>query len=918
MQVISYIRRAGIAVLCVILILCSQTTAFAAESTTEDRDFSKEDFVLAAQNEALSLYYSEKKARIIVQNNHTGYVWDSALPDESVSKGVTDIQKQEVKSLLSLCYTSINSFSSKTSSSYLESVEYEIETDAIKDGFAYIIFIPDYDVSIRIEFLLDEYGMKVQIPENGIKETINAGNKVSDFCKVLTGKIADQNKVFKEIEEDTDIPEKLKKNLSQAIVKLDDMEEMLKELREPYGIGKTCEELSEKIDEINKLMLGASGEKGFYSKLLISDEVSDEVKNKYRSHTKELKNTEMQLKIQIAQMQEISAVALVSVDLLPYFGACDDKKEGYMLYPDGCGALTYFKEKHGDFKSCYQADTYSSLNPDLDWEQEKDSLGLVNQAIPYFGIKVGADACIAYVSSGQAMSEIIFCPSGYVIPVNRIGAGFTYRQTLATSSINGQWQSGDDTMVFEEKIENYTACVEYQFLDGEDANYSKMAEKLRNYMEDEGILVKSELVKNKQMPLALDLFGGYNENILIFDKYVSGTTFSQASEIVNTLEGVPVLCNYRGVFSEGYGSYPTEYKLASELGEKGEIKNLSEKLKDGGGQLFLESNQLLADYYQSGYNDGELAIGNRFQVLKNIKDNTQFLFSPDAVTDRQKSKMFSELKEYGEAGLNETLMGSFVYADFGNSHKSTRLETVLSWKKILHQAKKELGAVSVDGGSDYTFSSADWLRNIPDDVSGYNYTDEAIPFYSMLVHGYMACTSIPDNKFYDETAQTLHAIEYGFLPYFSLTAGNIDISSTGIYASEFSSIYTKLAKTYNMYLEALGDLTDISIVSHERDGDTAKVVYENGTEILVNYSESSVKIDGVNVGAKSFAKIKSGEVTSGEKEFTKLKEETVEIETQGEQSGISVYSSLVVGIFVLLFISIVLFGSISFFNRHRS
>lgn len=918
MQVISYVKRKCILILCVILVFCSQTTVFAADDFVEYENPGEDGFVLASQNRGLNLYYSEEEARILVQNRNTGYIWDSALPDESVPDDATEIQRQEMKSLLSLCYTSIQSFSSKTSSSFLESVDYEIETDKMKNGFAYIISIPEFDMSIRIEFLLDEYGLKVQIPEDGIKETIDAGNQVSAFCKVLAEKVRDQNKRFKEIEDDSGIPEKYRENVSQAMKVFDDMLEILDEMEDPYGISFICEELSEKIDEMERLMLGASGEKGFYAQILASDEVSDEVKEKYRSHTQTLKSTELQLKIQIAQMQEISAVALVSVDLLPYFGACDDTKEGYMLYPDGCGALTYFKEEHGDFNSCYQADTYSSLTPDLDWEQEKDSLGLSNQAIPYFGIKIGEEACIAYVSSGQAMSEVTFSPSGYVIPINRIGAGFTCRQAVATSSINGEWQSGDDTMVYEEEMEKYTACVEYQFLDGEEANYSGMARKLREYMENEGILTKSELVENEQMPLALDLFGGYNENILIFDKYMSGTTFSQALEIMDLLEGVPVLCNYRGVFSEGYGAYPTKYKLAGELGTKEEMENLAEKLKNGGGQLFLESNQLLADYDQSGYNEGELAIGNRYQVLKSIEDNTQFLFSPDVVTDRENSKMLPVLKEYGKVGLNETLLGSFVYADFGNSHKSTRLETVSKWKNVLLQAKKELGAVSVDGGSDYTFSSADWLRNIPDDVSGYNYTDEAVPFYSMLVHGYAACTSIPDNKFYDETTQTLHAIEFGFLPYFSLIADSVDISSTGSYASEFSSIYTRMANTYNLYLEALGDLTDVAIKSHEGDGDIAKVIYEDGTKIFVNYSESSVKVDGVTIEAKSFAKIKSEGVTSGEKEFTKLKEETVKIETQGEQSGVSVYSSLVVGIFILLFISIVLFGSISFFHRHRS
>lgn len=88
-------------------------------------------------------------------------------------------------------------------------------------------------------------------------------------------------------------------------------------------------------------------------------------------------------------------------------------------------------------------------------------------------VRKGEDAFIAYVCSGQAMLEITYRPSGYT--VHRTAAGFTYRQPVATSSTNGQWQSADDTMVFEEEALQYTAAVEYQFLYGEHADYSGMA-----------------------------------------------------------------------------------------------------------------------------------------------------------------------------------------------------------------------------------------------------------------------------------------------------------------------------------------------------------------------------------------------------------------------------------------------------------
>lgn len=915
------IRRTGAVLLCLILLLIlSPGTSAAAKQ--EDPDGGAGDLKgmeLAAQNMDLRLYYHKNLARIAVENRHTGKVWDSAVTDNAMSEQATGIQIQEMKSLFSFSHTPVSSFSSRTSETCLESEEYQLKAERRKDGFAYEIFIPTYDVSFRLVFSLDKYGLRAEIPTEGIKESITSEKKVRGFCEEMGQLLENQKKVFREEEEDAGIPESFKKNLKEAQDCLSEMSEILKDIRAPYGIGAKCGLLSEQADRIDELMLGSAGKGGFYPSILKSEEITEDVKSRYRTQTKALKSEEVKWKVQIAKMKEIPAAAVVSVELLPYFGAADDRDEGYVLYPDGCGALTCFKENHGEFQSFYQSDTYSSLMPDIDWEASKDFLGVGSQFVPYFGIRKGEDAFIAYVCSGQAMSEITYRPSGYILPVHRTAAGFTYRQPVATSSTNGQWQSADDTMVFEEEMLQYTAAVEYQFLHGEHADYSGMAAALRGYMEKEGILCRSDLIRDGSIPLALDLFGGYNEKLLAFDNYMTGTDVSQAREITENFPGIPVLCNYIGAFSEGYGAYPSEYQLEPALGNIEELKELSEELKRNGGHLFLDGSQLLADYEQRNYSEGELAIGNHYQILKSTESHTQFLLTPGAVKERLEEKLLPALESYGNAGFHDSAMGSFVYGDFGSKHKISRLETVELWKEIFARIKETSGAAGADGGGDYTFASVDWLRNVPDDVSGYYYTDKAVPFYPMLVHGYKICTSTSDNQFYDEKAQTLRAIEFGFTPCFSLTEKDVESSRKGVYTSVFSAISNRIEKTYKQYEEALGDVADAEILRHESDGNIARVSYDNGVEIILNYSKQTVNLDGVQIGPESYVKIVDGKAAEdGDKKEEEQGKEAVEIKAQGEQGRISVYSPLVTGLFVLLFVSVVLFGGISFFNRHRS
>lgn len=909
MQIKNYVKRILILLICWVLLCTPQLEALAAENPVYEYEPIPEGFVLAAENDNLQLYYSEEKAHILVRNLKSGHIWDSCLAEEEIPENVTDLQRQEMNSLFTMAYSSATHYSSDTTECSLENKDYRVQTESIKDGFAYILYIPDFDVQIRIEFVLNEYGMEVKVPEDGITENLESGAKVSELCEELDGLLTEKKEKLNEILEIDGISCQIKKDTKSAVGILDQMLETLEGIEDPFGISAISEDLSEKMDEVFDLALGTSGKKGIYANLLEIDGIEESEKTGYRQELQSLQTAKLNLKIKIAQMKEVPAITLVNLKLLPYFGAAGDTQNGYMLYPNGCGALTYFKTEHGDFSSMYQADTYSSLSPDLDWEEVKYSLGLSNVAIPYFGVKVDQDAFIAYVASGREMSTIRFLPSGYIVPVNRIGAGFNYRQTIATTSVSGEWQTSADTMVYEREMQQYEAAIQYRFLENEDADYSGMANALRTYMVEQGILKKSQMAEVNTLPIALDILGGYKDRVLIFDKYVAGTTFSQANEILDAFADIPVLCNYRGVFKEGFGHYPSSYEVASQLGSAEEMSQLADKARKSGGNIFLQSNQLIADYDQSGYSDGDLAIGNQYLILSN-SNSSEYLFSPEKLLERQKDIIMPNMKKYGSAGLLENMMGSFVYADYSKKHESSRTETVETYQEILQDTKETLGAVAVEEGNDYTFSQADWLKNVPTDVNGYVYTDEAVPFFMMLVHGYIPYTALADNQFYNSESQILKAIEYGQIPYYSLSYEDVPLGSTGIYVSTFSAIYEDMIESYNKYSEALGDLTGVPIVRHKRDGEIAITEYENGAKIYVNYGSSEATVDGVTVESMSFAKTQEGETK-------KIEAKEIKTTDEGKSEGVSVYSSLVIWLSVLLFVSIIVFGGVGFFYRHR-
>lgn len=909
MQVGIYVKRGLLILLSQLVVLSTiPINSYASEKMSEEYNVS-DGFELAARNDHLELYYNVECARIIVRNRISGHVWDSAYSKDKIPENFTEAQRQEVTSLFNLTYSTASYFSSKTSTCSLDSKEYTVNGKKIKDGFEYSVYIPEFDVNIRLEITLNEYGVLVSIPEGGIEENVESEKVVLASCETIVESLEEEKKYFNGILEDTKIPKDLKKNLEEVLQILENMQKTLEDIESAIGISAVCTQLAKDIERIDTLLFGKADIQGFYPGILESKKIEDTEKNEHRQYMQTINAWELTTNIQIAQLKEISAITLVSINLLPYFGAAGDDAEGYMVYPDGCGALTYFKDKHGAFSSFYKADTYTSLSPDINWEEINDSLGLSNVAVPYFGIKTGDDACLGYVSGGGAQSSIMFSPSGYVIPINRIGAGFTYRQTVATSSVSGQWQSVEDTMIFEREMQTFDASVQFFFLEGENADYSGMATVLREYMVNEGILEKSPFLKEEKVQLAVDVFGGYNEQILAIDNYVVGTSLSQTEQIMDALEEIPVFYNYQGIFKEGYDKYPTKYEVSEKLGEPEELDKLSQKAKENGGYLFAESDQLIVDYDSSNYDKGELAIGNQYTILQN-KEKNQYLLSPQSVKERQEEVLFPELGQYDAVGIAEKSMGSFIYSDYSEKQYCSRLDTVKKWKNILEEEKNKFGAIAVDEGSDYTFAAADWIRNAPNSVSGYIYTDEEIPFYMMLIHGYLNYTTMPNNQYYNPEIQLLKAIEYGYMPYYSICGENID-SREGTYMSEFDKVHDDMVKTYNTYISALGGLVDEPMIHHKKEGDISEVCYANGEKIIINYGNEKVTVDNKVVEGKSFIKIGKSEVKTIEKQEIKSSE-------KGKQNGVSVYPALVPRVCVVLLVSIVLLGCIGVFYRHRS
>ena len=112
-------------------------------------------------------------------------------------------------------------------------------------------------------------------------------------------------------------------------------------------------------------------------------------------------------------------------------------------------------------------------------------------------------------------------------------------------------------------------------------------------------------------------------------------------------------------------------------------------------------------------------------------------------------------------------------------------------------------------------------------------------------------------------------MEYGAgLSFVLCTGDEIQLSSTeyGQYYYSLSSKQQlpKVMERYNNIKDVYSAVAESRFISHERLSEQVYCSrFDNGVQIIVNYNQESVTIDGKNIPAKGFVVLQNGSTTEG-------------------------------------------------------
>ena len=561
-----------------------------------------------------------------------------------------------------------------------------------------------------------------------------------------------------------------------------------------------------------------------------------------------------------------------AINVFPFFGySYLDEKEGYMFIPDGNGALIYLDDKEGRFKGGYSQMIYGedigfkdSTVESLLWGELKTINPSEYILAPVFGMVHTKEqfGYLGIVESGEDRASIEAYPNGAVVDYNRIYTKFIKRKLYVQPT--SQSNSGSITQVEADRTHT-DIRVTYCLVSEENANYTGLAVRYRNYLLDEQKLTK----KDTSYRTRVDFLGADKEDGLLFKSTVSMTTIEDVRDILTELKDLGVsnlLSLYKGWQTGGIFDLPvTKLKAESSLGSTKKLKKLVKDMKEDGVELLLYHDALRI-------NPGE--NNTTFNVVKRVdkrvfKEDTymevypQFMYQIPRRSYSLLTSLGKEFKEEALTGMALSGITNMIYSYSYSGHMFSRKSTMDSYLQTLCELEDSLD-LYLEQPFSYLWNQTNAFLTMPTGSSSYIFIDEEIPFLSIALKGVIPMYSDYINFEANKKEFFLKLVEMGIYPSFYVTKKDssylIYTNSSDIYSSQYD-IYKDEIIRYSKELEKIYEYTkDSYITGHERrDNGITIVTYDNGVKLYINYSQQEEDTDGETIPAMSVKVVKQNE-----------------------------------------------------------
>ncbi|MCS7201713.1 MAG: DUF5696 domain-containing protein [Dictyoglomus sp.] len=594
-----------------------------------------------------------------------------------------------------------------------------------------------------------------------------------------------------------------------------------------------------------------------------------------------LNSSGLSVRIPINSIKEPKDLKINRIWLLPYFLSGTKKDDGYLLVPDGSGAIIRFRESYGTERG-FELPLYGYDKglPLYDMPPKNEGLRL-----PIFGIKRNDWAVLGVIKSGDYSASIASYIAGNSTGYYRVYPVFTYRSIhkfLLYEREVATGQAGEVVDVLVNKISPYhlnkDIVVDYYFLKGKDANYSGMGRIFREYLIKNNILKKK--IKDNSLYLNLSFIGGIKIKTTFLgipmERFSPLTTFENAIRILEEFrkEGIEnINLIYRGYQPGGYlGKITNGIKFEKKLGGERDFKKLLDFCKRNNINLSLSAE--IIEIHEEGNGFSPPRDANRY-----INNGLAFLYKWDPVTKKKNrdyepwfnvlpekipfyfKNFLRDIEKYGIKNVLVENIGDYIYSQNKKPKLLSREEVVSILHEVFGETVNKVNLLFTHGNF-YTLLYSSLILDLPLDCSNYAIESEPVPFYQIVIHGYIPYSGRPGNLRENHKKDFLRMVEYGALPYYLLIYEDSSLFRKSFYNEMLSSYYKdwfkKAVEEYKKIEDLYKSTVNVPIKIHEKlEEGLYRTVYENGVEVVVNYNLRPLKYKEKLIEKESFIYFKS-------------------------------------------------------------
>jgi len=581
---------------------------------------------------------------------------------------------------------------------------------------------------------------------------------------------------------------------------------------------------------------------------------------------------------------------IFAVDMLRFFGAGCVESEGFILVPSGSGGVINFnnmKYRELGFSLPVYGEDMINVNFFPQMEQAV--------RMPVLGIQNNGAALVAHVYSGQALATVNANVAGLTAGVgattsqNHAWFSFQLRtsQPLTMGGLPGV--ASGDMRVVQENAYTGDLTIMYHFIAGENPGLGEMAQAYQQFLVEQGAL--TPLAGPGDRTFYLDLLGAVDvQRHILGTPYMtleSMTTMEDAHRFVDMLNAAgitPIQMQLHGWFNRGVNhDVAKQVNVINDVGTAAELRAMNDRLRADGGGLNPVVNFMLTNYYSRNFSrtfevsrDVAGFLGFMSRVARDVlltrtsihRNDWFVLVHPGVIPAHLDDFLPNFERRVGIDGLALADMGDVLSESVYRRNPIDREHSRLLISEQMGRIEAEIPNLVIFGGNDYSFPFASHLVDVPTDTDRFFIIDYEVPFYSMVLHGFIefAGTATNMRENFSPTNALLNSMTTGAAPRYILTAQPTRNTQFSPHERFYSTHYVNWMEMAiwhyyhfnNVFAPLRGEqMVDFRVLSGRRDDivipqQVTVTIFSDGTRIYVNNTYHTFEYYGVIIPPRWF------------------------------------------------------------------